>query len=72
MIEPYRFANGETYGEPDRTPAPSRKPPPPRLSLGERARLAKRRREMDPESWAARSPESRRFLIELDAKEMRK
>lgn len=69
MIEPYKFANGKVYGEPDRTPVPTKTYASPiRLSLAERARLARRRKEADPE-WANRSKESRRFLLELDAKE---
>ena len=71
-IPPYTFANGDTHGEPDRTPAPAsaHAPPPPRVTLAERARLARRRRETDPE-WANRSKASRKRLLDLDAREAR-
>lgn len=66
----YRMQNGEDWGD---EPEPVAKdfhaaPLPRRANIGDRARLARARRKVDP-TWNSRSRESRRLLLDLDWKE---
>ncbi|GAB3434779.1 hypothetical protein GCM10027517_03210 [Phycicoccus ginsengisoli] len=71
-MEPYRFASGEAYGEPERPSAAPARPVPTRRrgAFAERVRLVQRRRAMDP-LWGQRSPEERRRLLDQDQRDER-
>lgn len=67
--EPYVFTSGEQWGdEPEKAIPTYGSSQPRRIGLGERARLGRRRREVDP-LWVSRSPESKRRLLDLDKRE---
>lgn len=68
-VEPYRFQSGdEVWGEDTPRPAKDFGSQPERWTLADRVRLGKRRRDLDP-TWAAKSPASRKLLLEIDKRE---
>lgn len=80
-IEPYVYRDGTVLGGPPEPPDPwdgdPETPGPVAESSPRRGRgtsplaLAARRRRTDP-LWASRSPESKRMLLDLDAREARR
>lgn len=69
MIEPYRFANGETWGDRPTTPAPGAgTSQPPRGRAPNWLALRARRARMDPD-WRTHSEETKRRLLAIDARD---
>lgn len=70
-MKPYVYrGSGEVHGEV--APAVSSPlPPPPRATLAERARAARRLAAQDPK-WKQRSDASRRLLVNLALREERR
>lgn len=59
-MEPYRFANGETWGE---------EPPKPRKRLPRGALVLRARRVRTDPNWSGYSDAAKRALIEADARD---
>jgi len=71
-MEPYRYTNGEAWGDPTKTPDPAQEPGRQAArGRGTHALALRLRRARTDPTWAEKSEATKRLLLEIDKREER-